>query len=133
MTHRISINVIGIDKKNAFDLVEETLKEIKKGICDCSEHTRDENGEDIAPYRFWTSYNIEKEELKNSTFFEEINGEEIIEVNTENNLSDKYYEQPRTYSSYNRYSGNRYGGSRFSSGRRKYNNNRRSSYRKWNY
>ncbi len=63
--------------------------------------------------------------------FEEINGEENIEINIENNLSDKYYEEPRRYrsSGYNR----GYGNSRFSGGRKSYKNNRRSSYRKWNY
>ncbi|NVM05121.1 MAG: hypothetical protein HWN67_22560 [Candidatus Helarchaeota archaeon] len=63
--------------------------------------------------------------------FEEIGEEELTEVNTGNNLSDKFYEQPRKY----RPSGGYGGGGRFGGGggRRPYKSDRRGSYGKRRY
>lgn len=66
--------------------------------------------------------------------FEEISEEELKEVNTENNLSDKFYEQPRKYRPSGGYGGG--GGSRFGGGgggRRPYKGDRRGSYGKRRY
>ncbi len=67
--------------------------------------------------------------------FEEISDEELKEVNTSNNLSDKVYEQPRKYRPGGGYGGGG-GGSRFGGGgggRRPYKGDRRGSYGKRRY
>ena len=61
--------------------------------------------------------------------FEEINDEEFKDVNIENNLSDKFYEQPQRYRQGGGYGGSsRYGGGYGGGGRRPYKGNRRGSY-----
>ncbi|MHA1300347.1 MAG: single-stranded DNA-binding protein [Candidatus Helarchaeota archaeon] len=67
--------------------------------------------------------------------FEELNDEEINDVNTENNLSDKIYDQPRRYRSSGGYGGSKYGGGGGygGGGRRSYKGNRRGSYGKKRY
>ena len=66
--------------------------------------------------------------------FEEIDGEEIKEVNTENNLSDKEYEQPQKYRSSGGYGGNKYGGGGgYGGGRKPFRGDKRGSYNKRRY
>ena len=64
--------------------------------------------------------------------FEEIFDEELKDINTDNNLSDKVYEQPQKYRS-GGYGGGGYGGGGGGGGRRPYKGDKRGFYRKKRY
>ena len=49
--HYISVKIVGNDEKHAIELLEKTIKDLKEGVCDCSEHD-----DTFLPYRWWTSY-----------------------------------------------------------------------------
>jgi len=69
MSHHISIRIVENSKEEAINTLERVLGEIKNGVTDCSEHDLD--SDDPVPYIWWTSYNRELEELRNSTYFED--------------------------------------------------------------
>ncbi|MHA1378879.1 MAG: single-stranded DNA-binding protein [Candidatus Helarchaeota archaeon] len=65
--------------------------------------------------------------------FEEITDEDFKDVNLDNNLSDKVYDQPRKYRPSGGYGGGKFGGGGYSGGRRPYKGDRRGGYGKKRY
>jgi hypothetical protein len=64
--YKISITIVGETEKEAEDLLIKTTEEIKSGTRDCSEHD-----DSYLPYRAWSCFDIEKEHLRNKTYFDE--------------------------------------------------------------
>lgn len=62
----ISITITGEGREDAIILLDKTVKEIKEGVTDCSEHD-----DTYVPYRRWTCYDREKERKRVSLLFDE--------------------------------------------------------------
>lgn len=66
--HYISIVITGNDKKQALELLKDTVKQIEEGVTDCSSHD-----DTYMPYQWWTSYNETEEKNRVAALWNEKN------------------------------------------------------------